>query len=112
MTDNQAPEDLGAPVAYLVLRDGTPAFDRSGDKVGDVVHVLADEREDVFHGLLLKTADGHRFASGAQVDGLFEHGVILAVPAGQLAEPSADPAARQADQGALKRAWDWLTEPK
>ena len=69
---NEAPEDLGAPVSYMVLAEGTPVWDRAGDRVGTVEHVLADDREDVFHGLIIKTHDGHRYASSAQVDGIFE----------------------------------------
>jgi uncharacterized protein YrrD len=117
MTDNQAPEDLGAPVSYLVLADGTPVFDVSGSRAGEVEHVLADDKSDVFHGLIVKTADGHRFAPANRIDGLYEHGVIISVPAGELPEPSADPAARlaEADQTlgqSLKKAWDWLVQPR
>lgn len=118
MTDNpnQAPEDIGAPQSYLVLKDGTAVYDRAGDHVGDVAHVLKDEADDIFHGLIVKTGDGHRFAAGDQVDGIYEHAVIVAVPADQLPTPSADSAAKTADQGGfvsgLKRAWDWLIEPK
>lgn len=114
MTQNTAPEDLGAPVSYLVLKDGTAVYDRSGDRVGTVDHVLADEPASLFHGLLIKTADGHRFAAGDQVDGLFEHGVIVTEPAGRLATPSADTPAGLAENRAtgLKRAWDWLIRPQ
>jgi hypothetical protein len=107
-------EDLGAPVSYLVVKEGAPAWDQSGASAGTVEHVLADEREDVFHGLLLKTEDGHRFASGDQVDGLFERGVIISVPAGELPEPSADAPAGLAENrvSALRKAWDWLIQPK
>jgi hypothetical protein len=116
MTDKEAPEDLGAPVSYLVLHDGTPVYDSSGERAGEVAHVLADEQEDVFHGLVLKTGAGHRFAGSGQVEGIFEHGVIISVPAGALPEPSADAAAQAADDHALthglKRAWDWLVQPK
>jgi sporulation protein YlmC with PRC-barrel domain len=116
MTDKEPPEDLGPPVSYLVLAEGTPVFDRSGDRVGTVEHVLADEGADVFHGLLVKTADGHRFARASLVDGLYRHGVIVAVPAAELPEPSADPPARQADDDGLrhglKKAWDWLVQPR
>ena len=37
MTDNQnqAPEDIGAPQSYLVLKPGTSVYDRSGDHVGE-----------------------------------------------------------------------------
>nr|WP_296073136.1 PRC-barrel domain-containing protein [uncultured Actinoplanes sp.] len=113
MTDKEAPEDLGAPVAYLVLKDGTPVYDRSGAKVGEVEHVLDDEQSDVFHGLIVKTAEGHRFARADQVDGLFEHGVIVSVPAAQLASPDSDPAAQLTEDQSdvLKRAWDWLVRP-
>ena len=116
MTENRetAPEDLGAPVSYLVLAAGTAVYDRSGDPVGKVDHVLADEGHDVFHGLLVKTADGHRFAAGDQVDGLFEHGVIVSVPAGELPEPAAGSPADVSEDRAtgLKKAWDWLIQPK
>ena len=109
-------QDLGEPVSYLVTKDGTPVFDTSGDRAGEVEHVVADEPEDVFHGLIVKTADGHRFAPADRVDGLFEHGVIINVPAAQLPSPSADSAAQAADDDSLKkslkRAWDWLIQPK
>ncbi len=103
-------EDLGEPVAYLVLQEGVPVYAPSGDRVGTVEHVLADERQDVFHGLLINTPDGRRFAAGSQVAGLYEHGVILTEPAESLASPSTDLPGRHHDSG-LKRAWDWLVQP-
>jgi len=114
MTDNQAPEDLGAPLSYLVLKAGTPVYDRSGNGAGKVEHVLADEPQDVFHGLIIGTPDGHRFARAELVDGLYEQGVIIAVPAGELPAPSADPPARlvEQDEGLghlLRTAWEKLT---
>jgi CheY-like chemotaxis protein len=116
MADNEAPEDLGEPISYLVLADGTPVWDRAGDRVGTVEHVLADDREDLFHGLVIKTHDGHRYASSDQVDGIYERGVIVAVPAEQLAEPSTDGPAEAADddrlRNGLRRAWEWLIQPK
>jgi uncharacterized protein YrrD len=118
MTDNsrEAPQDLGAPASYLVLADGTPVWDRSGDRVGTVEKVLADEQQDIFHGLIVNTGGGYRYASSAQVDGIFERGVIVAQPAAKLPEPKADPAAQAADgetlAGELRRAWDWLIQPK
>ena len=105
---SEAPEDLGAPQSYLVLADGTPVWDRSGESVGTVEHVLSDDKEDIFHGLIVKTAEGHRFASADQVDGIFEKGVIVAAPAKELPEP-----AESADKDStLRRAWDWLIQPK
>jgi hypothetical protein len=108
MTDSdQAPEDIGAPQSYLVLKDDTPVYDRSGARVGAVAHVLADDREDIFHGLIIKTSDGHRFAGADQIDGIYEHAVIVSVPAAQLPEPSKD----AVPESGLRRAWDWLIEP-
>lgn len=118
MTDNEASEDIGAPVSYLVLKDGTPVFDRAGAPAGEVEHVLADDRADVFHGLIIATRHhDHRFARAGLVDGLFERGVIIAVPVNELPEPSADPPARLVEQDdglghLLKKAWDRLTHAK
>jgi uncharacterized protein YrrD len=114
MTDNEAPEDLGAPVAYLVLKNGTRVYDRSGRRVGEVEHVLADDQKDVFHGLILKTSAGHRFAPADQVDGIFERAVIVAAPADQLPTPREDPPAKLATEQStvLRRAWEWLVQPK
>lgn len=108
MTENA--EDLGEPVAYLVLREGVPVFAPGGDAIGTVEHVLADEPEDVFHGLLITTPDGPRFAPGAQVAGLYERGAVLTVPADRLSPPSAGLPEGRRDSG-LKRAWDWLVQP-
>jgi hypothetical protein len=107
--------DLGEPQSYLVLKEGTPVYDRSGSTVGTVAHVLSDDAQDVFHGLILDTGHGHRFADGDQVDGIYAHGVIVSQPADQLPEPSEDAAARAAgDEKAtgLRRAWEWLIQPK
>ncbi|GAA1603776.1 PRC-barrel domain-containing protein [Actinoplanes couchii] len=114
MTQNTAPEDLGTPVSYLVLADGTAVYDRSGTTVGTVDHVLSDEHTNLFHGLLIKTADGHRYAGSDQVDGLFEHGVIVAEPAERLATPSEKEPAESAEgrSTGLRRAWEWLIQPK
>jgi hypothetical protein len=116
MTDNTsaAPEDLGRPVSYLVLTDGTRVYDRSGAAVGTVAHVLADEGPDIFHGLVLDTPAGHRFVGSDLVDGIYTHGVIVAQPADRLPEPSEDAAARAAEAqdaslaDGLRRAWDRL----
>jgi hypothetical protein len=105
---DQVPEDIGAPQSYLVLKDDTPVYDRSGDRVGAVSHVLADDREDIFHGLIIKTSDGHRFAGADQIDGIYEHAVIVSVPGNQLPVPAED----AVPESGLRRAWDWLVEPR
>ena len=109
---NTAPEDLGAPQSFLTA-EGTPVYDRAGDKVGTVAHALADDRDEIFHGLVLETPKGHRYAAANQVDGIFEHGVIVAAPAEQLPEPAEDATDDDSSLGdGLRRAWKWLVEPK
>lgn len=109
---NTAPEDLGAPQSFLTA-EGTAVYDRAGDKVGTVTHALADDRDEIFHGLVLETPHGHRYAPADRVDGIYEHGVIVAVPAAELPEPAED---AKADDDSLtdglRRAWKWLVEPK
>jgi hypothetical protein len=109
---NTAPEDLGAPQSFLTA-EGTTAYDRAGDRVGKVTHALADDRDEIFHGLVIETPKGHRYAAASQVDGIFEHGVIVAAPADQLPEPAED-ATGDDDSitDGLRRAWRWLVEPK
>ncbi|PRY21043.1 PRC-barrel domain-containing protein [Pseudosporangium ferrugineum] len=110
---DSAPEDLGAPQSFLVLADGTPVYDRAGDRAGTVEHVLSDDQDEIFHGLVIKTRDGHRYAPADQVDGIFAHGVIVAVPADQLTEPREDAAGGDDSLAdGLRRAWNWLVQPK
>jgi hypothetical protein len=112
MSDNTAPEDLGAPQSFLVLADGTPVYDRAGDKVGTVAHVLSDDQDEIFQGLVVQTGEGHRYAAATQIDGLFEHGVIVAVPASELPEPTESESDDSSFGDGLKRAWNWLIQPK
>lgn len=109
--------NLGAPVAYLVVSDGLPVYDPDGREVGRVARVLADDREDIFHGLIVRLpADRYRFADPSQLAGLYERGVTLAVPADQLHDPSEDPVAAGLTENdpvrtGLHRAWEWLNRP-
>jgi hypothetical protein len=116
MSDKDSPQDIGAPQSFLVLKDGTPVYDRAGDAVGTVEHVLSDDQDDIFHGLVLKTSDGHRYASAAQIDGIYENAVIVAVPAAELHEPSEETLAKASDDASftdgLRRAWNWLIQPR
>jgi hypothetical protein len=76
------PADLGPPVSYLVLPEGTPVFDRRGTRVGVVDEVVADTVLDVFEGLVVHTEPlpgRHLFATAEQVDEMRERGVLLSV---------------------------------
>jgi hypothetical protein len=59
---------------------GVPVYDRDGTPVGNVAHVLADERSNIFHGLVGRvphTMDRPPFAAPDQIAGLFANGVTL-----------------------------------
>ena len=113
--------DLGDPVSYLVLTDGTPVLSADGEEIGRVEHVLADEGADVFDGVIVDTGSGHRFADSEHVDALYERGVVLSVDAAEAArlpEPAENPAALDAGPDdtvpdrlgdKLRRAWDYLS---
>jgi hypothetical protein len=113
-------EDLGLPVAYLALREGVPVYDRDGQKVGVVEHVLAEPDLDIFEGIVVHTVPlpgRHLFADVEQMGELRERGVLLKVGADELHEPAEpidgleiepdealdDPLARR-----LRHAWDWI----
>lgn len=110
---------LGPPIAYPGLKEGTPVYDRRGERVGAVERVLADEDLDIFHGLIVQTMPviGRRlFADADQIAELRERGVLLSVDRDELHEPRKPPAAGASDradnplQSRLRRAWDWINQ--
>ncbi|AEB45344.1 MULTISPECIES: hypothetical protein [Micromonospora] len=113
--------DLGAKVSYLALGAGVPVYAPGGAFVGVVEHVVADEAQDIFHGVIIEPSrehHAHRFAYREQIGELHERGVVLSVPAGQLHEPSTDMPAEQVEESddpvrlGLRRAWEWLIRPR
>ena len=115
-------DDLGAPVSYLALGEGTAVFAADGDEVGEVAHVLADEETDIFDGIVISHGLGrHTFADAEQVGEIHERGVLLTLTAAEaeaLPEPSENPAVMEDDpaepEGSgltdkLRRAWDLLS---
>ena len=46
-------EQLGSPIAYLALTDGTPVYDRSGNRIGVVEHPMAEGG--IFEGVIFHT---------------------------------------------------------
>jgi hypothetical protein len=116
--------DLGDPISYLVLAEGTAVLSSDGERLGTVEHVLAVADADVFDGVIVDMRagpGGHRFADASQIDRIYERGVVLALDqdaAGRLPEPSENPAAMDADpddvtpdglDDKLRRAWDYLS---
>jgi uncharacterized protein YrrD len=114
-------DDLGAPVSYLALDEGTAVYAADGEEVGHVAHVLADEEEDIFDGIVIAHGLGrHTFADAEQVAAINERGVTLIVSAAEaeaLPEPSENPAVMEETSedeessltDKLRRAWDLLS---
>ncbi len=50
--------DEGLPISYEVLDRGVPVYSEDGQAVGTVDHVVAAAREDIFHGLVIRTDVG------------------------------------------------------
>jgi uncharacterized protein YrrD len=116
--------DLGEPASYLVLTPGSLVYSSDGEEIGKVTHVLADEREDVFDGIVIgEHAFGHehRFADADDVQAIFERGVVLKLDRAhceELPKPSANPAVLRDDPAEsnsefrhqkLSRAWDLIS---
>jgi hypothetical protein len=116
--------DLGEPVSYLVVQPGAEVCSADGERVGTVEHILADEENDIFDGIVIDTERGPgglRFADAPDVAELREKGVVLNVTAAEVAKlpkPEANPAVMEhhADddsastlQAKLRRAWDLIS---
>jgi hypothetical protein len=112
-------DDLGAPVGYPALPDDVPVYDRSGALVGRVAQVLADDVADILHGLVIRLSSlppRFAFADPSQIDGLYEHAVVLLVDGDQLHDPSEDAVAAKAVgndaiREGLRRAVEWISRP-
>jgi hypothetical protein len=115
-------DDLGPPVSYLALQEGTAVLGADGEEVGQVAHVLADEEQDIFDGIVIAHGLGrHSFADAEQVAAIHENGVTLTITAAEaeaLPEPSENPAVMYDDAAEpdastlsdkLRRAWDLLS---
>ncbi len=92
-------DEHGPPVSYLTLRRGTTVLGRDGVAVGRVRRVLAAQRQDVFHGLLVDTPIGDRVVGADEVGSIHERVVILRLrgsDVGRLPTADSDPAARPA----------------
>lgn len=116
-------DDRGAPIAYMVLEEGTPVQSADGAEIGTVKHVLADTGADVFDGIVVDTPDGDRFVDAPEVGDLFEHLVVLTIDAEAaraLPEHTPSPAVVELDADTIagagpgpkstaRRVWDRLS---
>src|SRR5437763_6449943 len=106
--------DEGRPVAYLVLDEGVPVFSSDGQEIAHVDHVVAAPEEDIFHGLVIRTAAGRRFVAADQVKELHERGVDLLISAEAavaLPEPHGGaPAATVLEPGVKPSRWQHFVD--
>ena len=88
-------DDRGAPIAYMVLEEGTLVHSSDGEELGRVHRVLADSGTDIFDGIVVDTSDGERFVDAPDVAEIYERLVVLTISAEdarRLSEPTANPA--------------------
>jgi hypothetical protein len=106
--------DEGLPIAYEVLEEGVPVYAAGGETVGTVAHVVAAPSEDIFHGIVVSTADGERFVPASNIASLHERGVDLSIDASAAAELSPPdggaPAWRISEPGAKPSRWRHLLD--
>jgi hypothetical protein len=116
--------DYGEPASYLTLKEGCEVVSSDGEKVGTVQHVLADDEEDVFDGIVIDThlgPGGLHFVDAPQVQECFERAVQLNLEASDvpdLPKPTANPAVMENHgvedtesplRAKLHRAWDLIS---
>jgi uncharacterized protein YrrD len=116
--------EYGEPIAYAALKPGADVISSDGQDVGAVEHVLADEDEDVFDGIVIDVKlgpGGHRFVDAPEVSRCHERAVVIAVAAADvenLPEPKPNPAVMENHgvedsegglQKKLHRAWDLIS---
>jgi hypothetical protein len=109
-------DQLGEPIAYLGVEDGTPVYDHDGKRVGVVEHLMA--HSGIFEGLIIHTSPlpgRHLYADAEQIAEIRERGVLLSVRRDELHDPRRESRRRRrvAHEGTLearlRRAVDWLT---
>jgi hypothetical protein len=82
--------DEGNPISFRILERGTAVWSSDDQEIGTVDGVLATDREDIFDGIVIRTAAGRRFVDAPEVKRIAERRVTLAITAAeaeQLPEP-------------------------
>lgn len=117
-------DDLGAPISFLTLGKGVPVYSSDGIRVGEVEHVLAVPKDDIFDGIVFDAGTlpgGRRFVDAPEVARIYERGVELTIDAAtceRLPKPSANPGeielgpddlVRDDTHHKLRRAWDMIS---
>jgi hypothetical protein len=93
--------DLGPPIAFPALAEGTPVYDPGGRRIGVVDEVLIEPPGGIFEGVIVHTLPlpGHHLrAMPDQIAEIHERGVLLGAGAGALRDEPAR--RRRSDDGA------------
>jgi hypothetical protein len=110
--------DLGPPIAFVAVREGTPVYDAQRKRIGVVEEVVADEQAAIFEGVVVHTLPlpgRHLVADVDQIASLHERGILLSVERSALRRSSRRGGGRERDaedqlehpvQAALRRLWD------
>jgi hypothetical protein len=97
--------DLGDPISYLVLAEGTPVYASDGTtQVATVRRVLADTAADIFDGIVLAVDGPDRFVDAPETGRLYERGVVLSITAAEanaLPEHTPSPSYQRIDPDTL-----------
>ncbi len=116
--------NLGAKIAFMAVREGTPVYDARDTRVGVVEEVLADDQAGIFEGILIHTLPlpgRHVVADVDQISALHEEGVVLAVEgsvlrrAGDRTRATSDSTERRLErplQARLRHLWDRITRSR
>lgn len=72
-------DELGDPIGYKLLANGTPVTAMDGVTIGTVARVLDNAKEHIFDGIVVKTEDGQVFVDAPEVDRIYERRVELTV---------------------------------
>jgi len=78
--------DEGHPISFRLLAPGTAVWTSDEHEIGTVASVLATDREDIFDGIVIQTADGRRFVDAPEVARIAERRVTLTITADEAAQ--------------------------
>jgi hypothetical protein len=101
--------DEGEPIAYPLLDRGVRVISGDGEEVGTVDHVVAAPDQDIFHGVVIKTARlGRRFVPAEDIAELHERGVDLRIGAAEVAQlPPPHGAAPEYHEDPAESKWEY-----
>jgi hypothetical protein len=78
------PEDPA--ISYKALERGVEVRTADGIAIGTVDQVLDNVRENIFDGIVVRTAEGRRFADAPEVQRITARAVTLSIDAAQAAQ--------------------------